>query len=153
MSDFVTLPFIPEIAQQVDAAADAVLAELGCGMFERIYLEALTIELQHRQIEFVKRKTFKIFYRSQEVGLFQPDLLIENHFLVLCKSSPQLQCFDCDYVRTLFPVTQARYVMVISFYYPETEWHLFERKSDHCFEVCRKHFCPDFEEAEDLECA
>ena len=63
-----------------------VHGELGPGLREKPYENALAIDLEEQGMEFVQQPRYPIFYHRQLVGDCQPDLLVEDEVIVDCKS-------------------------------------------------------------------
>lgn len=57
---------------------------------EKIYRRALKEELKERNLNFESEKRLNIYYRSIKVGIYVPDLIIENLVLVEIKAKPFL---------------------------------------------------------------
>jgi GxxExxY protein len=74
------------LARKVIGLAMKVHRELGCGFVESIYRGALAIELREAQIEFEIHPVLPVFYKGEEVGVFQADLIIENRLIVELKA-------------------------------------------------------------------
>ncbi len=60
--------------------------EIGGGFFEKIYKNALCIELRARGIPFEVEKSFVIRYRSQPVGMQRIDLIVDEAVIVEIKA-------------------------------------------------------------------
>ena len=73
-------------ARKVIGLAMKVHRALGCGFVESIYREALAIELRLEQIEFEIHPVLPVFYKGEEVGVFQAYLIIENQLIVELKA-------------------------------------------------------------------
>lgn len=63
---------------------------LGCGFVESIYREAMAIELREAQLEFEIHPVLPVFYKGEEVGVFQADLIIQNKLIVELKAVESL---------------------------------------------------------------
>ena len=74
------------LARKVIGLAMKVHRELGCGFVESIYRGALAIELRDAQIEFEIHPVLPVFYKGEEVGVFQADLIVENKLIVELKA-------------------------------------------------------------------
>jgi GxxExxY protein len=57
-------------------------AELGPGLLENLYDEAMEYELKSRGIEFTRQKGLDIKYKSHTAGNYRSDYLIENRVIV-----------------------------------------------------------------------
>ena len=74
------------------AITDAVIAsfydvynELGHGFLESVYREAMMIALGSRNVAVEREKTVTVVYRSQTIGVFRTDLVVEDCVIVELK--------------------------------------------------------------------
>jgi GxxExxY protein len=74
------------LARKIIGLAMKVHRALGCGFVESIYRDALAIELREAQIEFEIHPVLPVFYKEEEVGVFQADTIIENKLIVELKA-------------------------------------------------------------------
>jgi GxxExxY protein len=74
------------MARKIIGLAMKVHRELGCGFVESIYRGALAIELREAQVEFEVHPVLPVFYKGEEVGVFQADIIIANHLIVELKA-------------------------------------------------------------------
>src|SRR5215468_428133 len=56
--------------------AFAVLNEVGHGLIEKIYENALTVAFKQDQIAFDQQRRFPVLFRGVQVGEFVPDLIV-----------------------------------------------------------------------------
>jgi GxxExxY protein len=73
------------ITFDVIGAAHAIAAELGCGFLERVYENALTIELEMRGRRVEQQSAIDVRYRDRHVGTYFADLLVDRAVLVELK--------------------------------------------------------------------
>lgn len=59
-----------------------VLNELKPGLDEKLYENALVIELQNRGHVVEQQKAFPVFYRDQLIGRLIPDLIVDGKVIV-----------------------------------------------------------------------
>ena len=59
---------------------------LGPGHKEDIYHNALKIEFDKQGIKYVSKKKLKIEYEGKEVGVYEPDFIVEDKIIVETKS-------------------------------------------------------------------
>jgi GxxExxY protein len=74
------------LARKIIGLAMKVHRGLGCGFVESIYRGALAIELREAQVEFEIHPVLPVFYKKEEVGVFQADIIIENRLIVELKA-------------------------------------------------------------------
>jgi GxxExxY protein len=75
-----------ELTGKVIGAAIEVHRVLGPGLLERIYEEALAVELQLRGIPFERQVNVDIHYKGHTLKGQQLDLLVDNQVVVELKS-------------------------------------------------------------------
>src|SRR5712675_1948311 len=71
-----------EITQDIIGAAMTVLNELKPGLDEKLYENALVIELVARGHSVQQQARFDVFYRGQFIGLLVPDLIVDGKVIV-----------------------------------------------------------------------
>jgi GxxExxY protein len=75
-----------ELTERIIACALAVHRELGPGLLESIYEEAMTIELADEGLPFVRQLAMPVFYKGVLLsGSFRVDLVVENRVAVELK--------------------------------------------------------------------
>ena len=67
-----------ELTHEIIGAAMAVLNELKPGLDEKLYENALMIELQARGHTLEQQKEFPVFYRGHFIGKLVPDLIVDG---------------------------------------------------------------------------
>ncbi len=75
---------------RINGAAMAVHSNLGAGLFESVYENALCIEFKKRGIRFERQKRFRVQYEGEDVGEMVADLVIEGQVIVELKSVKEL---------------------------------------------------------------
>ena len=74
-----------DLTQKIIGAAMAVHRALGPGLDEKIYENALGIELTAESLSFTQQQQFPVFYREQSVGRLITDLIVENKVIIETK--------------------------------------------------------------------
>jgi GxxExxY protein len=75
-----------ELTEKIIGCAYKVANSLGSGFLEKVYENALVLELQAAGIKVVQQKLIKIYYRNILIGEYAADLLIEDRALVELKA-------------------------------------------------------------------
>ena len=88
-----------ELTSRIIGAAIEVHRNLGPQLLERVYEDALSIELDMRDINYVRQKEYALDYKGRPVGTFIVDLLVEDRVIVELKS-----------VANIAPVHQAQLI-------------------------------------------
>ena len=71
-----------ELSEVIIGAAMKVLNTLKPGLDERLYENALVIELTKRGHRVEQQKQFRVFYEEQFIGFGQPDLIVDDLVIV-----------------------------------------------------------------------
>jgi GxxExxY protein len=64
-----------------------VYNELGYGFLEKVYQNALYIELKNKGLDVVAQKKIKVYYKNIEVGDYYADLMINNTIILELKAA------------------------------------------------------------------
>lgn len=76
-----------DITERIIHAAIEVHRELGPGLLESIYEEAMTIELASEGLAFVRQVELPLIYKGQPlVGSYRVDMVVENKVVVELKA-------------------------------------------------------------------
>lgn len=78
---------LDELSRRVVDACFAVHKELGTGLLERIYEEALIAELQSRSIPVESQKAVPVFYKGQKLSSdYKIDLVVDDQIVIELKT-------------------------------------------------------------------
>jgi GxxExxY protein len=75
-----------ELSKKIIAAAYAVHKELGYGFVEKVYKNALAIELQEAGIKCSVEVPLKVLYHEKTVGSYVADMIIDDKIIVEVKA-------------------------------------------------------------------
>lgn len=79
-----------DVTQKIIKAFYQVYNTLGYGFLEKVYENAIIIELKSMEIDVEKQKPIKVYYKEQHVGEYYADLVIENSVIVELKAAESL---------------------------------------------------------------
>lgn len=79
-----------EITDQVINAFYKVYNTLGYGFLEKVYENALGIELREQGLHVVQQQPITVYYHDHLVGEYYADLVVEGKILVEVKASKSL---------------------------------------------------------------
>jgi len=74
------------LSEQVLGCAQNVSRELGAGFLESVYEKALCVELARAGIPFQRQQQFKIYYKSECVGEYFADIVVDGKLLIELKA-------------------------------------------------------------------
>lgn len=60
---------------------------LGPGHKEIIYQNALELELTRQKLTLITQKSFSVFYKNKKIGVYKPDLIIEDKIIIETKAT------------------------------------------------------------------
>ena len=79
-----------EITSGIIGAFYHVYNALGYGFLEKVYENALVIELRNRGFRVEQQKTISVYYQNQVIGNYFADLLVNNLVIVEIKAAKSL---------------------------------------------------------------
>lgn len=85
-----------EITEIIIKSFYKVYNKLGYGFLEKVYENALYIELKNEGLFVEKQKPIKVFYNETEVGNYFADLVVNELIIVELKASESL-CEEHEY--------------------------------------------------------
>jgi GxxExxY protein len=71
-----------ELSRKIIGAAMTVLNELKPGLDEKLYENALAIELRYMGHEVTQQARYDVFFRDQLIGTLVPDLIVDGLVIV-----------------------------------------------------------------------
>ncbi len=91
-----------DITSRVIAAFYAVYNELGYGFLEKVYENALCIELRKLGLKVLQQVPIQVCYQGQLVGEYSADLLVNDKVIVELKAADAiLEAHECQLVNYL----------------------------------------------------
>ncbi|CAM4066419.1 GxxExxY protein [Flavobacterium antarcticum] len=79
-----------ELTKEIIGIYYDVYNELGYGFLERVYQNAMVIELQKRGFKVECQKKLIVYYKNEIVGDYYPDLIVNNIVILELKAVEQL---------------------------------------------------------------
>lgn len=80
-----------ELTGKIQDCAYRVFRELGTGFLEKVYENALVVELEEYNIPFEQQKSVTVSYRGRIVGEYIADLVIDNKVIVELKAARAIE--------------------------------------------------------------
>jgi GxxExxY protein len=79
-----------DLTEQILSAAFKVSNTLGAGFLEKVYENALVIELRRAGMKVEQQKPLQVRYEGAVVGEYQADVIVEKRVIVECKATSHL---------------------------------------------------------------
>jgi GxxExxY protein len=77
-----------ELTKQIIKAFYTVYNTLGYGFLEKVYENAMVIELERLGIKALQQEPIDVYYAGYKIGQYFADLLVEGQVLVELKAIP-----------------------------------------------------------------
>ena len=110
-----------DITEAIIGAAYQVANVLGAGFLEKVYENALAIELRRRRHEVEQQRPMEVWYADQMVGLYQADLVVDRSVIVELKAVPCLDRVHRAQCMNYLRATRMETGLVINFGRPRVE--------------------------------
>lgn len=83
-----------DLTKKIISVFYEVYRVLGPGFLERVYEEALAVEFGYREISFGKQVGIGVCYKTEGVGDYIADFLVDSEVIVEVKAKSALSKFD-----------------------------------------------------------
>ncbi|MHC5082762.1 MAG: GxxExxY protein [Planctomycetota bacterium] len=107
---------------EVVGCAMEVLNELGHGLLEKPYENALAIELGLKKIFVQQQSRYKIMYKGIEVGEYIPDLITHGKLVVDTKVVDRITAHELGQMMNYLKITGLKVGLILNFKRPKLEW-------------------------------
>ena len=111
-----------EITRPIIGCAMRVINTLGHGLHEKPYENALCVELRTQGISFEQQPRFPIYYRSEQVGDYVPDLIVSRSVVVDTKTIEAIGDQELGRMLNYLRITSLEVGLIINFKRPRLEW-------------------------------
>ena len=111
-----------DLTHAIIGSAFEVLNELGNGLLERPYENALAFELESRGIKIDQQKAFQVLYKSQEVGTYIPDLLADESVIIDTKVIEKITNIERAQMLNYLKITKLEVGLILNFKRPKLEF-------------------------------
>ncbi|MES2792327.1 MAG: GxxExxY protein [Planctomycetota bacterium] len=104
-----------EITEQIIGAAYEVYHHLGYGFLEKVYGQAMLLELSLRGLSAVREDPIQVKYKGIVVGEYKADLLVEKSVIVELKIAKEYQIQDEPQILNELKATEIKVGLLINF--------------------------------------
>ena len=110
------------LSRQIIGAAMTVLNELKPGLDEKLYENALVIELRERGHEVNQQKLFKVEYKGHDIGRLIPDLIVDDLVIADTKVVTSFIESHVAQMTGYLALTGLRLALLLNFKYAKLQW-------------------------------
>jgi GxxExxY protein len=111
-----------EISRDIIGAGIAVLKELKPGLDEKLYENALFIELAARGHTIEQQREFRVYYREQLIGRLIPDLIVDGKVIVDPKVVTAFNDTHVAQMLGYLNITEFRLALLLNFKEAKLAW-------------------------------
>ena len=111
-----------EITKDILGAAMAVLNELRPGLDEKLYENALVLELQARGHIVEQQKEFPVFYRGHFIGKLVPDLIVDGKVIADPKVATAFNESHIAQMLGYLNITDLEVALLLNFKNAKLDW-------------------------------
>jgi GxxExxY protein len=115
-------PLYESESREIVGSAMEVLNELGHGLHEKPYENALVIEFRLRGISCVQQQRYEVLYKGEEVGEYIPDLIAFEKIVVDTKVIEKITDHEIGQMMNYLRITGLRLGYLINFKRAKLEW-------------------------------
>ena len=112
---------VNKITYRINGAVYEVFRVLGHGFLEKVYENALMVELQNCGLRAQKQFPIKVNYKGTEVGDYFADILVEDKVLVELKAVESLQKIHEAQLLNYLKATNYKMGLLVNFYHPKAQ--------------------------------
>ena len=111
-----------DLTDRILAAAFKVQNSLGIGFLEKVYENAMVVELSRSGTSVEQQKAFKVKYEGAIVGDYQADLVVSGRVIVECKAGTQLETAHEAQLLNYLKATGMRVGLLLNFGRPKVQF-------------------------------
>jgi len=110
------------LTHAIVGAAFEVLNELGHGLLEKPYENALCVEFGLGNIPFEQQPRYEVIYKTVKVGEYVPDLIVNGAVVVDTKVIDRITDHELGQMLNYLKITGHSVGLILNFKKPKLEW-------------------------------
>jgi GxxExxY protein len=112
---------INEITYEINGAVFEVNKVLGPGFLEKVYQNALMVELKSRGLKAESQVPIKVFYKENIVGEYIADILVEDKVIVELKTVEKIDKMHEAQLLNYLKATRTQIGLLVNFKHSKAE--------------------------------
>ncbi len=109
------------ITERIIGSAFTVANKLGPGFLEKVYENALSIELQRADLRVIQQSPIEVYYEGHVVGEFIADLVVEDSIIVELKAIKALNDIHMAQCLNYLRATNRKTALLLNFGNPKIQ--------------------------------
>lgn len=110
-----------ELSERIIGCCIRVHRELGPGFLEKVYEEAVAVELGLSGLAFERQKPVVITYADQPVGEHRLDFVVDARVVLELKACKEIEDIHLATARSYLKATRNKLALVVNFARPKVE--------------------------------
>jgi len=110
-----------EITYKINGAVFEVNRVLGAGFLEKVYENALLIELTDRGLKAETQTPIPVEYKNKKVGEYFADIVVENQVIIEIKAITSLEKVHEAQILNYLKATGMKAGLLVNFTHPKAE--------------------------------
>ena len=111
-----------DLVYQIVGCAFAVVREIGHGLHEKPYENALVVSFEDEGLAVAQQSVFPILFRDRKVGEFIPDLIVDDCVIVDTKVIDCITDHERGQMLNYLRITGLRVGLIINFKFAKLQW-------------------------------
>ncbi|WP_221032805.1 GxxExxY protein [Actomonas aquatica] len=111
-----------DICYQILGCAMAVAREIGHGLHEKPYENALVVALEEEHVPFEQQPSYRVEFRGRKVGEYIPDLVVDERVIVDTKVIDRITGHERGQMINYLRITGLTVGLIINFKHAKLQW-------------------------------
>ena len=99
-----------------------VMNVLGHGFLEKVYENALCVEMRLCKIQYLQQPRYEVRYKSEQVGEYIPDLIVSDSLVVDAKTIDAITDHEIGQMLNYLKITGLRVGLIFNFKHSKLQW-------------------------------
>jgi GxxExxY protein len=108
-----------ELVYDINGCVFEVYKELGHGFLEKVYENALIIEMENKGFKVESQKPLKVLYNSQIIGEYVADIIVNGKVLIELKAQSNILKIHEAQILNYLKATGIKIGLLVNFAYPK----------------------------------
>lgn len=109
-------------AREIIGCAMEVMNVLGHGFPEKVYENAMCVEMRLRGITYRQQPHYDVFYKNELVGEYVPDLIVLDSVVVDAKTIDNITDHEIGQVLNYLKIARFRVGLILNFKHAKLQW-------------------------------
>ena len=112
---------LDQLTYKINGAIFEVNRVLGAGFLEKVYENALVLELRNQRLKADAQVPISVFYKDEVVGEYLADILVEDKVILELKAVDQLQKVYEAQILNYLKATGMKVGLLVNFKHPKAD--------------------------------